>query len=111
MKILLDECLPKRLGNLLPGHDVRTVRQMNWLGLSNGRLLDAAIDFDAFITVDKNLVKQQQLAGRRLAVIVLRVRSNKIEDIAPLVPQMIALLKNSNQGAVEILNGEQNRLG
>lgn len=111
MKILLDECLPKRLGNLLPGHDVRTVRQMNWLGLSNVRLLDAAVDFDAFITVDKNLVKQQQLAGRRLAVIVLRVRSNKIEDIAPLVPQMIALLKNSNQGAVEILNGEQNRLG
>lgn len=111
MKILLDECLPKRLGNLLPGHDVRTVRQMNWLGLSNGRLLDAAIDFDAFITVDKNLVKQQQLAGRRLAVIVLRVRSNKIEDIAPLVPQMIALLTHLNQGAVEILNGEQNRLG
>lgn len=111
MKILLDECLPKRLGNLLPGHDVRTVRQMNWLGLSNGRLLDAAIDFDAFITVDKNLVKQQQLAGRRLAVIVLRVRSNKIEDIAPLVPQIIALLANLNQGAVEILNGEQNRLG
>ncbi len=111
MKILLDECLPKRLGNLLPGHDVRTVRQMNWLGLSNGRLLDAAIDFDAFITVDKNLVKQQQLAGRRLAVIVLRVRSNKIEDIAPLVPQMIALLTHLNQGAVEILNGEQDRLG
>ena len=110
MKILLDECLPKRLGNLLPGHDVRTVRQMNWLGLSNGRLLDAAIDFDAFITVDKNLVKQQQLAGRRLAVIVLRVRSNKIEDIAPLVPQMIALLANLKQGAVEILDGEQNRL-
>ena len=57
MKILLDECLPKRLTRLLPGHDVRTVGRMNWLGLSNGRLLDAAAEFDLFITVDKNLVK------------------------------------------------------
>ncbi len=65
---------------------------MNWRGLSNGRLLDAAVEFDLLITVDKNLVKQQQLAGRKLAVVILRVPSNKIEDIAPLVPQLIALL-------------------
>ena len=45
---------------------------MNWLGLSNGRLLDAAADFDLFITVDKNLVKQQPVTSRRLAVVVLR---------------------------------------
>ena len=100
MKILLDECLPRRLAKLLPGYDVRTVRQMNWLGLSNGRLLDAAAEFDVFITVDKNLIKQQQLSGRQLAVIVLRTHSNKIEDIAPLVPQVLTILANTIPGLV-----------
>jgi predicted nuclease of predicted toxin-antitoxin system len=104
MKILLDECLPLRLAKLLPEHQVQTVRQMNWLGLSNGRLLNAAGDFDLFITVDKNLVKQQQLAGRRLAVIVLRVRSNKIEDISPLMPQIIALLADLKPGTVTLVS-------
>ncbi len=93
-----------RLAKLLPGHDVRTVRRMNWLGLSNGRLLDAAADFDLFITVDKNLVNQQHLAGRRLAVIVLRVRSNKIEDISPLVPQVMALLADLKPGTVTVVS-------
>ncbi len=104
MKILLDECLPMRLAKSLPGHDVRTVRQMNWLGLSNGRLLDVAADFDLFITVDKSLVKQQQLAGRRLAVIVLRVRSNKIEDISPLLPQVLTLLADLKPGTVTVVS-------
>lgn len=104
MKILLDECLPKRLARLLPEHDVRTVRQMNWMGLSNGRLLDAAVDFDLFITVDKNLVKQQQLARRRLAVIVLRVPSNKIEDISPLVPAVLDLLAGLKPGTITVVS-------
>ena len=104
MKILLDECLPLRMAKLLPGHDVRTVRQMNWLGLSNGKLLDAVVDFDAFLTVDKSLVKQQQLTGRKLSVIVLRVRSNKIEDIAPLMPQVVATLADIKPGTVTIVS-------
>ena len=101
--ILLDECLPKRLAKSLPGHDVRTVRQMNWLGLSNGKLLDAAAGFDLFITVDKNLVKQQSLDGRHLSVIVLRAKANKIEDISPLVPGAIALLADPRPGTVTIV--------
>ncbi len=104
MKILLDECIPLRLSALLPGHDVGSVRQMNWLAMSNGRLLDAAAEFDLFITVDKNLVQQPQLAGRRLAVVVLRTRSNKIEDISPLVPQLTAVLVDLQPGTVMILS-------
>lgn len=103
MKILLDECLPRRLAKFLPGHDVRTVRQMDWLGLSNGKLLDVAADFDLFVTVDKNLVKQQSVAGRKISIIVLRTPSNKIEDIAPLVPQVIAVLDQLKPGIVTIL--------
>ena len=97
--ILLDECLPKRLAKSLPGHDVRTVRQMNWLGLSNGKLLMPRL-ISTFITVDKNLVKQQSLDGRHLAVVVLRVMSNKIDDISPLVPNVIAILADLKPGTV-----------
>jgi hypothetical protein len=85
----------------LTGHDVQTVRQMNWLGLSNGKLIAAANPFfDVFITVDKNLVYEQRLTGLRIAVIVLRARSNKIEDLSPLVPQVLAILPTLKKGQV-----------
>ena len=101
MKILLDECLPRRVARLLAGHEVITVRQMNWLGLSNGRLLAVANpQFEVFLTVDKNLVRQQDLTGLRIAVIVLRARSNKIDDLGPLVPQVLARLSSVQPGTV-----------
>lgn len=104
MRVLLDECLPKRLLLSLPGHDVRTVRMMNWQGLSNGRLLDTAEPhFDAFITVDRNLVHQQNLAKRRISVIILRAASNKIEDIAPLVPQVLIALEQARPGTIIVV--------
>ena len=66
MRIILDECLPRRLGLELPGHLVTTVPLAGWASVSNGRLL-ARINgnYDAFITVDKNLPAQQKnhLAG------------------------------------------------
>ncbi|MGD0537602.1 MAG: DUF5615 family PIN-like protein [Verrucomicrobiota bacterium] len=101
MTILLDECLPKRLARLLPGYEVKTSRQMNWQGLTNGQLLAAADPhFDVFLTVDKNLVHQQNLGGFRLAVIVLRAPSNKIEDLVPLMPKVLALLPTLKPGQV-----------
>jgi len=104
VKILLDECLPKRLAHLLAGHEVFTVRQMNWPGLSNGRLLAVANpQFDVFVTVDQNLVRQQDLAGLRIAVIVLRARTNKIEDLDPLVPKVLQLLPSVQPGTVTFL--------
>lgn len=104
MRILLDECLPKRLARLLPGHEVLTVREMNWLGLSNGRLLAVAnARFDVLLTVDKNLVRPQDLAGLRIAVIVLRARSNKVEDLGPLVPQVLARLASAQPATVTLI--------
>jgi hypothetical protein len=93
VKILLDECLPRRLAGLLIGHDVRSVRQMNWLGLSNGKLLSAADPhFQVFLTVDKNLVQQKSLTGFQIAVVILRAPSNKIEDLSPLIPELLGIL-------------------
>ncbi len=71
MRILLDECLPARLGRELVGHEVSTAPKMGWAGLKNGVLLTRAVTagFEVFLTVDKNLPKQQKLAAYAIAVV------------------------------------------
>lgn len=73
MRILLDECVPIQIRGALPAHEVSTAQRMGWGGLINGDLLDAAekAGFDLFIVADKNLRYQQNLAGRRLAILEL----------------------------------------
>ena len=61
MKILLDECVDRRLATEIYGHDVNTVPQMGWAGIKNGDLLALAENsFDLFVTVDRNLSFQQK---------------------------------------------------
>jgi hypothetical protein len=71
VKILLDECVPAQVRNALTGHDVTTVQLQGWTGIKNGVLLTAAeaAGFDLFILADKNLRHQQNLTGRRLAIL------------------------------------------
>lgn len=101
MRLLLDECVPKRLGQLLAPHVVRTVPQAGWNGITNGALLArAATEFDAFITVDQGIRYQQNLAGVQLRVIIVAARSNDIDDLTPLVPQILSALEASQPGEV-----------
>jgi predicted nuclease of predicted toxin-antitoxin system len=70
MRVLLDECLPRRLTQALPGHDVRTVADMRWAGRTNGELLRLAADqFDVFVTVDRNIQYQQNAPSLELGVV------------------------------------------
>lgn len=72
MKILLDACVPRPLRKFLPDHIVQTAQEMGWGKLKNGALLQAAeSEFDAFLTSDQNLKYQQNVAGRKLAILVL----------------------------------------
>ena len=99
MRVILDECLPRRLGLELPGHLVSTVPAAGWAGVSNGKLLARiAGNYDAFITVDKNLPSQQRTAALAFGVIVLRARSNQLADLRPLVPQVLAVLAELRPG-------------
>jgi predicted nuclease of predicted toxin-antitoxin system len=67
MRILLDECVDWRLARDVVGHDVRTARQMGWTTIKNSELLALASgQFDVFVTVDRNLSFQQNLASRLL---------------------------------------------
>lgn len=102
MRVLLDEQLPRRLARELSGHDVRTVPQKGWSGLKNGELLRLAEDvgFDAFVTADQNLQFQQNLSRAKLCVIVLVALSNRIEDLLPPVPRLLATLSSASPGTV-----------
>jgi hypothetical protein len=89
MRLLLDESVPSRLRRFLPNHDVKTVVDMGWGGIKNGKLLAlAATGFDAFPTVDKNLPFQQNLATLPVAVVVLDAYSNELAALLPLVQQI-----------------------
>lgn len=101
MRILLDECIPTRLSREFVEHEVRTVQQAGWSGLSNGRLLSAAErDFDVFLTVDQSLRYQQNVSGFGIAVVIPAARSNDIQDLRPLVPRVLAALAQLRPGQV-----------
>jgi len=95
MRLLLDESVPSRLRRSLPDHAVRTVVEMGWSGVKNGKLLALAADeFDAFITVDKNLPHQQNLASLPVTIVVLDAVSNELPALLPLVPQPVRALSS-----------------
>ena len=104
MRVLLDECLPRRLKRELVGHDARTVPEMGWASKRNGELLALAADeFDVFLTVDRNLSYQQDLSGFDIAVVVLVARSNSIDDLRPLAPQILETLGKAGRGRVTLV--------
>jgi predicted nuclease of predicted toxin-antitoxin system len=86
MRILIDECINERLRNSLAGHDSQTARYAGFAGLKNGDLLTAAeaAKFDVFLTVDQGIEYQQNLTGRKIAII-LRANSNRLHDLLQLV--------------------------
>jgi hypothetical protein len=99
MRILLDECIDRRLSRDLVGYEVRTVPQMGWAGTLDGDLLPlVAAEFDVFITVDRNLPFQQNLVVLDLAVLVLVARSNRLADLQPLVPMVLAAIPGAVKG-------------
>jgi len=79
MKLLLDECIDRRLAREFLEQDIKTVSQMGWSGTKNGKLLALAEkEFDVFITVDCNLSFEQNLPKFDIAVVVLKTYSNRL---------------------------------
>ena len=103
MRLLFDECVPRALKFMFSphGHDCVTVRDAGFAGKENGELLSLAESrFDVLITIDKNIRYQQNMSGRRLAILILRVPSNDIGDIRPLVPEALAALQTIRLGSI-----------
>lgn len=107
MRILIDECVDWRLARDIPGHSVKTARQMGWTTIKNGELLAlAAAEFDIFVTVDRNLSFQQNLGSYPLAVIVLGATSNRLADLQPLIPKLLAAIERAQPGMAEFIGAD-----
>lgn len=104
MRVLLDECVDRRLARHLQQFTVRTVPEMGWATIKDGALLVLAErEFDVFVTVDRNLAFQQTIRKFALAVIVLAARTNRLADLMPLVPELCEVIPLAPKGEVTII--------
>jgi hypothetical protein len=112
VRVLLDECVPKRLRRELPRLDVSTVADEGWLGRRNGDLLRSMVEagFTHLVTVDRNLRFQQNVAASGVAVVVVHARTNRIAELRPLRAQVVEALPRMAPGQVAHV-GVQQRTG
>jgi predicted nuclease of predicted toxin-antitoxin system len=103
MKVLLDECVPHRLKrDFGTEHETRTVAEAGFAGLENGQLMRAAAAemFEVLITVDQNLIHQQDIQSLPLAILVIIAQHNKYEVLSQLVPHVLIALRTIRKGEV-----------
>jgi Domain of unknown function (DUF5615) len=104
VKVLLDECVDWRFARDILGHEVKTARQMGWTAMKNGELLSLASEnFDVFVTVDRSLSFQQNLNSFSIAVVVLQAKTNRLADLKPLEPRLLAAIESALPGAVKLI--------
>lgn len=104
MKILLDECLPVDFRNHFPVHDAQTVQWAGLKGKQNGELLRAAAGFDVLLTVDQG-IPHQLPSGLGLAVVLIRSRTNQLEDLASLAATVLEAIEGISCGQVRVVKG------
>ncbi len=95
MKLLFDHNVDRRFRRYIPGHEIRTTKEMGWETLSNGVLLKSAADagFEAFVSIDKKIEHEQNLKILPLTVIVIDALSNALPTLIPFSPLLLDLLK------------------
>ena len=93
MRILIDECLPKKLKRELADHTIFMVQEKGWSGMKNGELLRVAeSEFDVWVTADQNIEYQQNLNRFNIAVIVLVAPNNRLGTLLPMIPKLHEVL-------------------
>jgi hypothetical protein len=102
MRVLLDECVPRKLKSRLTGHECRTVPEEGLAGKRNGELLSLAENagFDVFLSLDRGIEFQQNLQSRRISVLVVRAGSSRLADLLPHVPKILKGLGSLCPGQV-----------
>ena len=102
MRVFLDECIDWRLAREIAGHEVKTARQMRWTAIKNGELLARVSEhFDVFVTVDRNLSFQQNIAALPVAVIILHAPTNRLADLQRIVPRLLAAIEAIQPGSLQ----------
>ena len=101
MRILLDECVNPRVREAFPQDEVRTVREMGWGGIKNGKLLALSHGlFDVFLTLDQNIEYQQNISRFRFGFLVVKVPDNKISSYLPLFSAMADAAQKLRAGEI-----------
>ena len=103
MKVLLDECVPIGMKILLAAHGIASdsVRTAGFGSKKNGELLALAEgQWDVLLTTDKNLRYQQNLSGRKIAVVVMHARTNRLQDLEPQLIACVQALQSVKPGQV-----------
>ncbi len=105
MKILLDECLPLDFRHSFPGHDAHTVQWAGLKGRKNGELLQAAeaAGYDLLLTVDHGIPRQQSSGSLKLSIILIRTRTNQMEDLLPLAPAITKAMESIQPGQTVVV--------
>ena len=82
MRVLIDECIPRKFESSLTPHDCQTAPEAGLAGKKNGELIGLAEGrFDVLVTLDKGLEFQQNLTGRKIAIVLIRSKSNRMADL------------------------------
>ncbi len=98
MRILIDECLPRELADELVGHEVGTVQEAGWAGISNGELLEkVSRSFEVFLTIDKRIESEQKVP-EDVALVTVVAHSNRIQDLRPLLPELLRVISETPPG-------------
>ena len=101
MRVLLDECVDARFAPHVIGFDTHTVLAKGWSGISNGKLLALAqAEFNVFVTVDKNLSFQPHLPKFSIAVILIHCKSNRVQDLLEVLPNLLTAIPTAPAGQV-----------
>jgi predicted nuclease of predicted toxin-antitoxin system len=103
MKILIDECLPDALKENIAvlGHECQTVRKAGFGSKKNGELLTLAeAHWDVLLTSDRNIKYQQNMTGRRVSILILCAKSNRMTDLLPLIPACAQALLSLETGRI-----------
>jgi Domain of unknown function (DUF5615) len=107
MKLLLDECLPRKFKNHLSGHECHTVPEAGWAGKKNGELLSLAekSGFEIFLTLDQGVQFEQNLKGRAITLVLVSAKSNRLADLLPRIPAILTALRSVRGGQLVRVSG------
>lgn len=107
MRVLLDECVDPAFAAHFKRHQASSVLLAGLTSLSNGELLRTAeTNFDAFVTVDKGIIYQQNLVGFDLAFILLRVGSNRADSLTTYLDMIEHALDELKPGEFRVIERE-----
>jgi len=102
MKIIIDECLPKRMAQFFPEDEVWTVPQIGLNGSTDKMLLDEldTRNIEVFITIDGNIQYQQQFKNRVFGTVIIRAVSNRFQDLLHSKDELVEAVKNVTSGNI-----------